>query len=902
MKRKLLSIIITVIVLLEAVSVTSSLAFAASSWSWQKDGKFNVASYSAPIVNAGSITVDANRDDSYLKGTKITNYPDAEPFRRNEYKAIWDSVRGNFEAYVALDINGMYVYAEIEDITIHDTTNTDGNDGDFFQIYLDWTPANLVHPSAEELYSRYSSGKSFDYQTYKTSNGANKSQHVGWISVDYYGVLRTEGGFRPYDQLGPNGTDSILCETKIVDGGWICEWFIPWRDDEQKSMIDTGKQFHIGVGFQASDDTDVNDLYSGEKDVGICYDQRNEIGLQYWADYTRLSDITPILCTHKWQDGGIVKEPTCTEAGTKLQTCTLCDYNRMMTVNSLEHTKGYVTCTVAKKRDMICTMCGITISQGLVASTTTPESHVFVESEDNKVPTCTETGSFTIECKYCQKTASTDEIPATGHSYSYHEKSEKYRCVTCGVKAPVGDTDNDGNVTNSDVLEIYRYIYNSELYPLSVTDIADVDDDGDVTNADVLCIFRYIYNPELYPLETKGEALLIDGTDARGYTIVYPGAAVNGEKELAEKLAMHLLDTYGAEIKVSDSWDGKGSAIVIGEHGDVITESFKTKVKKYTNYKVDMNHATLASADNILWIAATNSYTTAAAVDKLIELTTPQKHGESVSVSFAGSGAVNVTETDLGDELKIMSYNVQTGNQTASRVQSLVNNINNFDPDVIGTQELNHSWIQNFKNHGIFNEYTLVGEPRNGNKDTDTSNGNEYSAILFKTDKFNLIDSGTYWLSDTPTVVASRHSSSEYIRIMTYVVLERKSDGKRFVHVNTHLSWDSGGYSTNLIQINIILNLLETKIYSKYGELSTFFTGDYNVGETSAGYARMISWGCEDSRYAAKSTTSDPTFSGGSTIDFCFVSKGDFIVSEFLVGYGSTSSDHYPVYIKTHLN
>ena len=63
----------------------------------------------------------------------------------------------------------------------------------------------------------------------------------------------------------------------------------------------------------------------------------------------------------------------------------------------------------------------------------------------------------------------------------------------------VGDVDGDGDVTNADVLAIYRYIYNSELYPLPVN-LADVDGDGDVTNADVLAIYRYIYNPALYPL------------------------------------------------------------------------------------------------------------------------------------------------------------------------------------------------------------------------------------------------------------------------------------------------------------------------------------------------------------------------------------------------------------------
>ena len=63
----------------------------------------------------------------------------------------------------------------------------------------------------------------------------------------------------------------------------------------------------------------------------------------------------------------------------------------------------------------------------------------------------------------------------------------------------LGDVDGDGSVTNADVLEIYRYIYNPALYPLDV-ETGDVDGDGAVTNSDVLEIYRYIYNPALYPI------------------------------------------------------------------------------------------------------------------------------------------------------------------------------------------------------------------------------------------------------------------------------------------------------------------------------------------------------------------------------------------------------------------
>ena len=83
-----------------------------------------------------------------------------------------------------------------------------------------------------------------------------------------------------------------------------------------------------------------------------------------------------------------------------------------------------------------------------------------------------------------------------------HETVVDDTCSLCGKKvvdAILGDVDGNGTVTNSDVLMIFRYIYNADLYPLDVT-VGDVDKNGTVTNSDVLMIFRYIYNPTLYPL------------------------------------------------------------------------------------------------------------------------------------------------------------------------------------------------------------------------------------------------------------------------------------------------------------------------------------------------------------------------------------------------------------------
>jgi LPXTG-motif cell wall-anchored protein len=49
----------------------------------------------------------------------------------------------------------------------------------------------------------------------------------------------------------------------------------------------------LGIGFQACDDSDINNVISPDKEenIGIRFDQRKELGLSYWADYSMLADI-----------------------------------------------------------------------------------------------------------------------------------------------------------------------------------------------------------------------------------------------------------------------------------------------------------------------------------------------------------------------------------------------------------------------------------------------------------------------------------------------------------------------------------------------------------------------------------------------------------------------------------
>lgn len=408
--------------------------------------------------------------------------------------------------------------------------------------------------------------------------------------------------------------------------------------------------------------------------------------------------------------------------------------------------------------------------------------------------------------------------------------------------------------------------------------------------------------PEETPEETEPETeppvstLKINGADISEYTIVYGTDGENGEEAQAARLAGHFNSFFGCDIKAETVGDANLKKTI------TIREDLPpAELVGINRYKIDTATALILHTAETLWISASNKYTLEAAVDKLIADSTPAEAGETIELDYSGDNAASVVAESLGEMLRVMSYNVKTGSVSRDRCDEVMKNITDFMPDTIGTQEINYNWIAILKLKKFFDEYEMVGKPRE--KESDTSAGNEYSSIFYRKSTMNLIDSGTYWLSDTPTVVGSRHETCDYTRIMTFAVLERKSDGARFIHVNTHMEWDHGDVKTNLIQMKIMLDIVDKEIYSKHGELPTFFTGDFNVTMTSDGYKHIISTGKEDARAVADVTNDKITFPGkpGKIIDYCILSKGDFQVATFDVGVDLPGSDHQPVYVEMYI-
>lgn len=124
------------------------------------------------------------------------------------------------------------------------------------------------------------------------------------------------------------------------------------------------------------------------------------------------------------------------------------------------------------------------------------------------------------------------------------------------------------------------------------------------------------------------------------------------------------------------------------------------------------------------------------------------------------------------------------------------------------------------------------------------------------------------WLTDTPKKYSALDGSN-LPRIMTYQKLKRKSDGRIFVHANTHL--DLSPTSVRTEQVKIITEYLD-KLYSQ--KYPVVITGDFNTTESRQEFKTMLGKGYRVTNKFGESTETLQGFGEKSAIiDFTFVNN-----------------------------
>ncbi|MGE0770851.1 MAG: endonuclease/exonuclease/phosphatase family protein [Cyclobacteriaceae bacterium] len=250
--------------------------------------------------------------------------------------------------------------------------------------------------------------------------------------------------------------------------------------------------------------------------------------------------------------------------------------------------------------------------------------------------------------------------------------------------------------------------------------------------------------------------------------------------------------------------------------------------------------------------------------------------------------------------IRVMTYNIRFDNpgdgvnQWSNRKEKVVALIKKYDPDLIGIQEALLHQLNDIIS--LAPEYDFYGVGRDDGKEKG-----EYSAVMYKKEKFELLDKNTMWLSETPKVPGSKSWDAAITRILTATTMKEKSSDLEFRFLNTH--FDHVGKEARQYSAVYIKGAIAGMQFKK--ELPVILTGDFNVQRDQPPYQMLTrNPGPElfDTKPATDSTGTYCGFKVGAmpctAIDFIFHTKHWKVLSyEVIQDNDGTHypSDHLPV-------
>ena len=261
-----------------------------------------------------------------------------------------------------------------------------------------------------------------------------------------------------------------------------------------------------------------------------------------------------------------------------------------------------------------------------------------------------------------------------------------------------------------------------------------------------------------------------------------------------------------------------------------------------------------------------------------------------------------ITACSSKGDIKVISLNIRYDNpgdginRWDARKEFLAGWIISRDPDLLGLQEA--LWHQySYIDSCLSDSYLSIAAGRD-----DGLKSGEMVPVFFKRDRFRLEDSGTFWLSETPTVAGSKGPGAVLPRIVTWGRLYDKNEGKKVFFFNTHFSHMSD--SARMLSSE----LLRTKIAEIGGDGFMVLTGDFNMGPGSKAYA-VLTGGegkVADTRQLSATDPEGPHYSyngfsdraEGTIIDHIFTNPGNMVSRHIIHTVKEEElfiSDHWPV-------
>lgn len=254
-------------------------------------------------------------------------------------------------------------------------------------------------------------------------------------------------------------------------------------------------------------------------------------------------------------------------------------------------------------------------------------------------------------------------------------------------------------------------------------------------------------------------------------------------------------------------------------------------------------------------------------------------------------------------DISVISFNIRVDNAAdgtnvwRNRRDAVMTMIERERPMLLGLQEAQPHQITYLSEHCP--DYAWYGLGRDTGKvppATDSYAAEETMAIFWRTAELELLDKGTFWLSETPDQVSKGWDAS-YRRTCTWAGFRHKKSGQTCYFFNTHL--DNDGKVAREESIKLLVSRMKT-INSK--RRVSFLTADFNSNVTDACFAPLHVY-MRDARANAAVSDDYPSWNGygASTgrLDHVFFSGDNCTAREFRTLRGDYGvpyiSDHYPV-------
>lgn len=248
--------------------------------------------------------------------------------------------------------------------------------------------------------------------------------------------------------------------------------------------------------------------------------------------------------------------------------------------------------------------------------------------------------------------------------------------------------------------------------------------------------------------------------------------------------------------------------------------------------------------------------------------------------------------------LKLISCNLRNSaaddgsNSWPQRCEATPRMIRQEAPDLFGLQEALADQLAYLDT--ACPQYARVGVGRDNGADEG-----ETMAIYYLRDRFELLDSGTFWLSETPDEV-SRGWDGACNRTATWVRLRDKASGEELYYFNTHL--DHRGSIARKEGIALLVRRIREIAGRKS---AVVLGGDFNSSTDSEIFKPLNRW-MKSARDKAPQTDNKGTYNGFGAapdtivIDHLFF-RGRIRCQRFVTLDGDYGvpylSDHYPIEI-----